>query len=107
MSPVQIVRNVYITAAPCCLSQCSSLREASLRLTVSPGQNGEILAQLPASLESLTVNISEGNFPVRNNFAMTCQCCSPVVVHLPVMELSDGANLYIGALTVALCQRHS
>ena len=34
-------------------------------MEVSPEQNGEVLAQLPASLESLTVNIAEGNFPVR------------------------------------------
>ncbi len=71
MCPVQIVRNVYIFAAPCCLSRCSSLREASLRLKVSPEQNGVILAQLPVSLESLTVNIAEGNFPVRINVAIT------------------------------------
>lgn len=54
-----------IYGALCCLSRCPSLREASLRLQCAGARIGNVLAQLPPSLESLTVNITMGNFPVR------------------------------------------
>ena len=63
--PVQVVRNMCVAGSPCSLSRCPSLREASLRLQCASSQVGDVLAQLPPSLESLTVHIAVGNLPVR------------------------------------------
>jgi len=96
---VQIIPNVYITDDPHCLGECSSLREASLRLEISHEdcwQNGELLAQLPASLESLIVNLVEGDFPVRS---------SPLsAVHTTWLLAVSGFWVYLGTTTAASCQ---
>ena len=62
---MQAVRNVCVTSAPSYLDQCPSLREASLRLQATGFHTIHILAELPASLASLEVNITVGNLPVR------------------------------------------
>ena len=87
LCPVQIVRNVYVIDIPWYLGQCSSLREASLCLDsceVSREEVGVVLAQLPASLESLTVNVTEGELPVRV-LAVERASCHQIVGHVRVL----------------------
>lgn len=85
---MQAVRNVCIEW-PSCLIGCESLR-----LQLAPERFGDVLAQLPASLESLTVNITIGNFPVRILSALTSSGTSSGLQCSPW----EGGGFFLGSL---------
>ena len=62
---MQVLRNVVFTRVPCRLGRFASLREASLRLLLAPMEACQALAQLPTSLEALTITVYDAVFPVR------------------------------------------